>query len=93
MMPCDWIGIVTIRSDNLVQHVDERDDQPQPRFPRAAQAAQPEQHAALVLPDDPHRECEHDQQQYCHDDDDDDQSFITLLPPGWVRLQERANRL
>jgi len=76
-----------------VQHVDERDDQPQPRFPRAAQAAQPEQHAALVLPDDPHRECEHDQQQYCHDDDDDDQSFITLLPPGWVRLQERANRL
>jgi hypothetical protein len=34
-----------------VQHVDERDDQPEPGVPRAPQPAEPEQRALLVLLD------------------------------------------
>jgi len=54
-----------------VQHVDERDDEPEARMPRAPHPAQPEQHPLLVLLHDPRRQG-HPQQEQCDDDDNDD---------------------
>jgi hypothetical protein len=73
----DALGLDRHRDDpqrHPAQHVDHRDDQVEPGCPRALQPAQPEQHALLVLPDDPHRQREPQQRQqhdYDHDSDQD----------------------
>ena len=43
-------GVAT--AGDPVRHIDERDDQSQPRLPYAVQPAEPEHHAPLVLLDD-----------------------------------------
>ena len=53
---------------DAVQHVDERDDQPDPRLTQPADATDTEQDALLVLLDHPHRRGEQDEE----DDDRDD---------------------
>src|ERR1035437_2758242 len=58
-----------------VQHVGERDDEPEAGVAGAADPAQPEQHALLVLLDDPRGQGRAEQQQHDDDDDDDDQGF------------------
>ena len=46
---------------DAVQHVDERDDQPEPGSTFAEHPPEPEQHALLVLLDDPRRHGQHQQ--------------------------------
>jgi hypothetical protein len=53
-----------------VQLVDDRDEQPQPGLAGADDPAEAEQHAPFVLPDDPDREGQ-DQQDHGRDDHDD----------------------
>jgi hypothetical protein len=63
-----------------VQHVDERDDDPQSRHPRPDDLAQPEQHPQLVLLDHPHRHGDADNQQHHHDDGEDNEDFHGAVP-------------
>ena len=65
-----------------VQHVDERDDEPQPGLAYAEHPAEPEQHALLVLLDDPHRHRQHQQQHDDDNNDDDDQRVHRRAPVG-----------
>jgi hypothetical protein len=59
-----------------VQHVDERDDYPQPGFSHTEYPTQPEQHTLLVLLDDlqPQRYCQ--QEQSDDSDGKDDQNVL-----------------
>ena len=68
----DALGLDRHRDDpqrHPVQHVDERDDQPEPGLARAEHPAEPEQHPLLVLLDDLGRHREAQQEQH-HDDDE-----------------------
>ena len=48
MIPCDWIGIVTIAQRHLPQPVDDRDDEPQAGFPDTDDPPEPKQHTLLI---------------------------------------------
>jgi hypothetical protein len=63
MMPWDWMGMVTIRSDTRrstsISGTINRRPASAPHHP-----AQPEQDPSLVLLDDPDRQCQRDQPQH-----------------------------
>ena len=61
MMPWDWIGIVTIRSETLHQPIDDRDDDGQAGVLDTHHLAEAEQHTLLVLGHHSDRERQHDQ--------------------------------
>ena len=88
MMPCDWIGIVTIRSDTRCRTSTNGMINRSPGSRTPTHPAQPEQHPPLVLLDDPHRKRDQDQQR--NDDDDNNQDFHQRAPVRWIRLQKRA---
>ena len=71
MMPCDWIGIVTIRSDTRWMRSISGMMKHEPRPARSVlELAEAELHAALVLLEDPHRRAEHDERQHADHGDD-----------------------
>ena len=61
MMPWDWIGIVTIRSEIRCSTSITGMMSAQAGFAFTDHPAQPEQHTVLVLFDDPHRHRQHQQ--------------------------------
>ena len=71
MMPCDWIGIVTIRKRHAMDAVDQRYEKDQAGAARcSADLAQVEHHGSLVLLKDAHAGREQSHRDYCEHDHD-----------------------
>src|SRR5439155_22731086 len=68
-------------ADYAAEYVDNRDDEGKARFPHSDDAAEPEEHALLVLRDDAsrHRQSDHRQHGYHHDDDHESVHGVSSL--------------
>ncbi len=91
MMPWDWIGIVTIRSETRCSTSTNGTITRSPGFARPEHPAEPEQHPLLVLLDDPHRHRQPDQEQHRDDHDNDNEDFHDR-PPSTAGSHARLGR-